>query len=277
MKGYLFFIVVLTMFAVSCQQSELIEETILDEQLTESNEQLEDRRYEETWEQYARLTRRRFQIQNNIWNMNAPGGSSQKVWATDRDNWGVVAYHTVGDGQVKSFPGILTGKHYGGAAPNTRGLPARVKNLGNLWCKWHQTNTMTQGNAAMEFWFHGAPEHGYEEAAESMMIWTERKNLNPIAWQYNGHGAIPVDTQWFNGYEYKVYRGRNANGTHVQTFVKVNNDGKFEGNVKTFIDYCKSKGWLNDYHYLLNAQAGWEFVSGGEATTTAYELWSITK
>lgn len=273
MKYYLLFITTLMIFASSCQQSELIEETFIEEQtITENDTDVEDRWYQETWQQFGQLVRNDCFIQNNIWNKYTQGAGSQKAWIKDVNNWGAKGNHYRGSGQIKSYPGIVIGKHYGTTAPNVK-LPKKVSSLGNMWCEWNQWNTMTDGNVSLDIWFHPTPDHGMQEADYEIMIWTQRRgNLNPIAHAYNANGAIPVDTRWFNGCEYKIYKGTNGNGTHVYTFIQTNNSGQLKGQLKPFVNYCKSKGWLKDYHYLLSVQAGWEMVSGGEATTTKFKV-----
>lgn len=272
-KGYLLFLLALTIFTLSCQQSEIIEETFVEEQTVIENDALEDRGYEETWKQYGSVTRWKFFVQNNIWNVNTQGASSQKVWVNSMNNWGVNANHSVGSGEIKSYPAIVIGKHYGHSASNTMGLPKKVSELGNMWCEWQQWNTITKGNTSFDIWFHSTKDHGYTEADIELMIWTQHKgNQNPIAHAYDANGAIPIAKKWFNGKEYKIYSGVNGNGTKVYTFIQTDNSGQFRGRIKHFVDYCKSQGWVNDNHYLLSVQAGWEMISGGKATTNKFAI-----
>ncbi len=279
MKRKSFFFLALMISVVSCQQSELIDPSELveaTEQLNTESGDVEERTYQETLAQYGILTRQIYFIQNNLWNINAPGASAQKAWVRNIDDWGAQTAHTVGNGAVKSYPGIVFGTHYGNSPPNTFGMPKRVGNLGNMYCRWNQFNNMTKGNASFDIWFHSTPNHGSSEADIEMMIWTQRKGgMNPLAHAYNANGAVPIDTRWFNGKQYKVYRGVNGNGTRVYTFVQTDNSGQFAGQIKPFVNYCKSKGWINNNHYLLSVQAGWEYISGGSSRTTLFRLSGI--
>jgi len=172
MRYYLFSLATLMMFMVSCQQSELIEETFLTEEqvITENYGDIEDRAAV-TWEQFGKVTHNNFFVQNNIWNKYAPGGGNQKVWVNGVHDWGVNTYHQVGSGDIKSYPAIVVGKHYGHAASSMRGLPKKVANLGNMWCNWAQTNTMTKGNTSFDIWFHPTSDHGTtHEANIEVMI-----------------------------------------------------------------------------------------------------------
>lgn len=275
MKNYLLFFMALMMSAISCQQSELIEAPLVDEQLN-----IEDRARKTTEERLGILrngNNSNFYIQNNVWNQYAPGTGGQQAWLENRHSWGVKNDHYNGNGDVKSFPSIVTGKHYGNSSSKTRGLPLKVNKLGSIRCKWNQTNNFVRGNATMELWFNKT-KNPSGESDISIMVWTQRKGMHPL--------GTKRGSMWANGKKYDVYKGSNGSAK-VHSFVQVNNNGKFNGNIKPFINYCtaNNRKWLPRDYFLISIQAGWEIIQGKPINanngytcfgkTTRYELGNI--
>jgi len=143
MRIYYIILFVIFIAATSCEKTDFTDHLPTEE--TELNDELQLRasNYEETSKKFGQIFRWKFFIQNNIWGSNGP----QTAWVKDINNWGFKNASLGSGNQVKSYPGIVIGEHYGSTPimDNAYGLPKKVKNLNNMWSEWKQTNNLTAG------------------------------------------------------------------------------------------------------------------------------------
>ena len=232
-------------------------------------------------EQYDRIRRSSFHISNNFWNKGVPGALSQQcVWMNDRNHWGVDVYHNYGTGEIKSYPSIVIGQHYGDGPTYSKGMPAKVSSLTGPTIKWNQRwDKLQAGNSSLDIWFDRDPNQSGRNEIE-IMVWINYKNQQPLAEEYRNGSAVPLRSDVnIGGQTYDLYYGTLFNGQQkVYSFLKKNTSNYLNVNLKGFINYVKggnvpsSKRFLTNSHYLTSVQAGWEIIEGGKCQTDLFEI-----
>lgn len=212
-------------------------------------------------------------VQNNIWSIDAgdfgadPG---QYLWYNNIGSWGVKAYTTQGKESysgVKSYPGLVYGRHYNNVSENRNGFPVKVSSIkGNLDAEWSVRVENDGGpnaiyNASYDIWFD--PDKNQKSTNKyEIMIWTLRKNQNPIN---DGEFGVPwkSNVKVFNA-RYDVYKGTIFDGKQqVLTFILRDGKGYFKAPLKAFIDSAVNWGWMGSNNYMTSIQAGFEICTAG--------------
>lgn len=212
-----------------------------------------------------------FFMQNDFWNKGASGAGSQSCFFNNRDDWGANATHSYGSGQIKSYPSLVYGQHYGTKSDGWR-LPQKIQDLGTVHSYWSQTSKSSSYDAAYDVWFDTASAPA-QDAQDELMIWVDWSNTKPLAQGYNASGAIPYATSvLLDGRHWNVYHTLHGRGD-VMSFLPVSGGGNsMTVNMKPLINYCVSKGWLQTSEYMTSIQAGWEIIAGGSFRTTAFNI-----
>ena len=221
-------------------------------------------------------------IQNNIWSLTINDTGADKdqfIWYKDINNWGVQAYTTTGIfsySGVKSYPSLVYGRHYNSTSTNLNGFPKKIstitKNYDAEWNVYVQNDGGANAiyNASYDIWFDPSSTNKGTNKYE-IMIWTLRKNQNPI--NDLGFGVKFKSNQTIGSYKFDVYKGSLDNGKQqVLTFILINGNGTFKGGIKPFIDFAttsKSNNWMANSNYLTSIQAGFEICTAGTSTKKA--------
>ncbi|WP_445455232.1 hypothetical protein [Flavobacterium sp. HNIBRBA15423] len=218
-------------------------------------------------------------VQNNIWSLDDGdygADPQQYVWYNDINNWGVKAYTTTGKysySGVKSYPGLVYGRHYNNVSNNNNGFPKQIKNItSNLTAEWsmyvlNDGGSGSKYNSSFDIWFD--PNQNQQSTNKyEIMIWTKRKGQWPI--NENNDINIPWKSNvWVWNAYYNVYKG-SIGQQQVLTFVQLtgnngsnNGTGYFNAPLKKFIDNAVGWGWMSDTNYLTSIQAGFEICTAG--------------
>jgi hypothetical protein len=231
---------------------------------------------------------------NNFWgNYKTGAAKSQTMWVYSEDAWGVDLtgnFHTGGNGDVKSYPSVIMGSHYGNATRNGS-FPMLVRDVKSLSTNWSYTiHSGDELNASYDIWYHNGKTQpkdasgNYIPASYELMIWPYRKGQNPISFKYDANGAVPVAKDVSIGTKkYNVYKGvnKNADGsvqTTVLTFIPTSGTSTtkntFTANLGDFTREAKKSqyGFIADTHYLLSVQAGYEICKGAKVETTDFDF-----
>ena len=214
--------------------------------------------------QYDNISAGQYFLMNNIW---GSGAGSQCIWYTSTNSWGANSSH-VGSG-IKSYPALVRGCHWGNCSSGS-GLPKQISALSSsLATSWTQSSSATAYDAAYDIWFDASSNPGGRAATYELMIWTNWANTQPIAASYNSSGvAVPsFSNVSVGGVTFNVYRRGN-----VFSFLRTSKSNSINVNLKSVINYCVTKGWLSNSHYLISVQCGWEIITGGTFKTTAYSV-----
>lgn len=212
-------------------------------------------------------------VQNNIWSIDAGdygADPKQYLWYNNIGSWGVKAYTTRGKESysgVKSYPGLVFGRHYNNVSNNKNGFPIKVSSLkSNLNTEWSVRVENDGGqnaiyNASYDIWFDGDRNQQGTNKYE-IMVWTLRKNQNPIN---DGQFGVPwkANVQIYNT-RYDVYKGSISDGKQqVLTFIQRGGNGNFKAPLKAFIDSAVNWDWMSNNNYLTSIQAGFEICTAG--------------
>ncbi|KAI1756875.1 glycoside hydrolase family 12 protein [Xylaria castorea] len=127
--------------------------------------------------------------------------------------------------------------------------------------QWDRTNT-TEFRGSNLFDFIVAPTAGdsTSTATSEFMLWVRNwGNQVPI-----GFSRGPVATFTMFGASWKLYEGKNpASGVTVRSMlVDENYDGKFQGDLKEWLDAMVAKGYVSDNDYVTVGNAGTEIFYG---------------
>lgn len=214
---------------------------------------------------YARVRRNTHHINNNIWSRdaNSKGTGNQSVWSYDINNWGTYGSHSRGDNQIKSYPSLIIGKHYGDGPNSSQNMPIRIRDVRSAVTNWSTQCNFARGNTSYDIWFDNSKNPSGENDYE-LMIWLNRKNLNPIAHRYDANGAVPrFRNVKIGNYRFNVYEATVASGLRVFTFLSTSNRNSVSNlNIKSFANYVINKGWMKNSVYMTSVQAGFEIVEG---------------
>ncbi|AWG21253.1 hypothetical protein FFWV33_06755 [Flavobacterium faecale] len=221
-------------------------------------------------------------IQNNIWSASigdTGADRGQFIWYKNINSWGVQAYTTTGIfsySGVKSYPSLVYGRHYNNVSQNKNGFPIKISAITKSYAAEWNAAVLDDGgsgavyNASYDIWFDPSNTNTGTNKYE-IMIWTLRKNQNPI--NDLGFGVKFKANQKIGNYNFDVYKGSLDNGKQqVLTFILINGNGNFNGNIKPFIDFASgslSNNWMAKTNYLTSIQAGFEICTAGTKTKKA--------
>lgn len=236
-----------------------------------------------------------FLFNNNFWGSYKSGAaSSQTMWIYNEDAWGVdlsANPHTGSNGDVKSYPSVILGSHYGNAT--SRGsFPMRVDEVNRLSARWsYKIHSGESLNASYDIWFNWDDTQrkdnkgNYLPNRYELMIWPYRKGQEPISFSYNSQGkANRVGTAKIGGENFNVYKGANYNSsgdveTLVLTFIPQSGAGtktnRFSKDIGDFVREAKKSKYefIENQHYLISVQAGFELCRGGKVETTDFDFY----
>lgn len=207
---------------------------------------------------------------NMISNVFNDDGGSQCITYNNNNSWGVNASHN-GSGGIKAYPAVVYGCHYGYCSTNT-GLPKQVSQLGNVHTNWTQSSSGNAYDAAYDIWFDPSAYPGNRANKYELMIWLRWSNTKPIAQNYDASGnAIPYASNVsLSGKTWNVYHRDNTT-----SFLPTTQTNSVNIDVKPFINYMVSKGFMGSSNYMTSVQAGWEIIQGGTFSTSSYSVSGI--
>lgn len=213
-----------------------------------------------------------FFVQNNVWNSGTAGAGAQNCFINNLNSWGVNASHSSGSGQIKSYPSIVYGQHYG-TDSGAGSLPQKIQDLGSVHSSWNQTSSAAKFDAAYDVWFDPSADVSGRAAKDELMIWVDWAGTNPLAQGYDANGAIPfAKSVLLGGRHWNVYHAL-QNGGDVMSFLPVSGgQNSITVDMKPLINYCVSRGWLQTSEYMTSIQAGWEITAGGTFRTSAFSI-----
>lgn len=219
-------------------------------------------------------------VQNNIWSIDDGDWGAdhgQYLWYNSINSWGVKAYTTTGKydySGVKSYPGLVYGRHYNTVSENNNKFPIKVSDIkGNFEAEWNvyvqnDGGSGAKYNASYDIWFD-TDENEKEANEYEIMIWTLRKNQWPIN-ENNDINKPWKPKEWVHNAYYDVYRGTIRGGKQkVLTFILRGQSGYFKSNLKAFIDKAVEWNWMSDDKYLTSIQAGFEICTAGTSSNRA--------
>jgi len=198
------------------------------------------------------------QVNNNMWN-EAAGPQTISAYAWNR--WFVVSDQPgTGDNDgVKTYPD--TQKH----------VSISMSNIPNIKTSWKvatpsaggiATGKGKQWNAAYDLWLNNFDSE--------VMVWTNW-NAN---WQY-WYNKYAGEIVTLDGVEYCVYH-KAATATSASGIWFIRRTGTNEGslNLKTLLDWAKTKGWILSTDKLEHIEYGFEIMYTGEPTR--FDLLDLT-
>lgn len=220
-----------------------------------------------------------YKLNNNIWGASSSGAGSQCVWyQSSNGKWGVNASHSSGSAQdIKGYPSLVRGWIWYNssgsiwASSSDSSYPTKVSDIKSYHSNWNVTvpNNGEKYNTSYDIWLDTNNNPNYKAQYE-IMIW-----LNHQGPAYNGSEFAPVGSLIASnvskaGHNWDVYEGWNGSN-NVFTFRRTTNTNSVSNiNLLSLINYAKSKGFVNNNHYVLGIQAGFEIVAGGSFTTNSY-------
>ena len=211
-------------------------------------------------------------MQNNYWNKGVAGSGSQSCFFNNLSDWGATSSHTYGGGEIKSYPSIVYGRHYGNDSGAGR-LPQKIQDLGLVHSSWNQTSSSSSFDAAYDVWFDpaSAPTGA---AKDELMIWVDWANTKPLAQSYTSSGAVPyASSVLLGGRHWNIFHKDLGGGRDVMSFLPAGGgQNSMTVDMKPLIDYCVGRGWLQSTQYMTSIQAGWEIIAGGTFRTSAFTI-----
>ena len=223
--------------------------------------------------QYGVLRYSPYFLQNNIWNAGTAGAGAQTCFINSLNDWGVDAAHSTGSGQIKSYPSIVYGQHYGTDSGAGR-LPKKIQDLGLATTSWNQTSSGTRFDAAYDVWFDPSTDVSGRAAKDELMIWVDWAGTNPLASGYDANGAIAyAKSVLLGGRHWNIYHKDIGNGSDVISFLPAGGgQNSITVDMKPLISYCVNRGWLQSAEYMTSIQAGWEITAGGTFRTSRFTI-----
>ncbi len=217
-------------------------------------------------------------VQNNIWSIDDGDKGADKnqfVWYNNIGSWGVQAYTTTGKysySGVKSYPGLVFGRHYNTVSSNNNGFPKKISSItSSLNAEWSvyvqdDGGSGAKYNASYDIWFDPSSNQTGRNKYE-IMIWTLRKGQWPINENNDINKPWKSNVKVDNAY-YDVYKGA-LGDQQVLTFILRNGKGYFKASLKAFIDSAVNWKWMENNNYLTSIQAGFEICTAGTSTKKA--------
>ena len=221
-------------------------------------------------------------VQNNIWSIDDGDWGAdrqQYVWYNNINSWGVKAYTKTGKysySGVKSYPGLVYGRHYNNVSRNNNGFPKRISSItSSLDAEWNvyvlnDGGSGAKYNASFDIWFDPSSNQRGRNKYE-IMIWTKRKGQWPISDNVDINRPWKKNV-WVWNARYDVYKGSIAGGAQqVLTFIQLtgfngsnNGTGYIKPPLQQFIDRAVQWGWMSNNNYLTSIQAGFEICTAGK-------------
>jgi hypothetical protein len=232
-----------------------------------------------------------FYVLNNQWGANQPSGSEcvkagsyQRISVTEIEvvmdySWENIKQKGC-DAQVKGYPAIIAGWHYGEALPEypggyltpmgIHGLPAQIKERNQFPSGFLAFREGRGGimNLAWDIWIASDPQPQKPKA--EVMIWPWYVNQQPIT-----EGGGQLKTVTIGGIKWDLYRGKNPDGWWVYTF-RHRMDLKESGstillplvrveskvNLGEFVQYLVQEKYLSAEDWIVGIEFGSEIIEG---------------
>lgn len=225
-------------------------------------------------DQYGVIHSTPYFMQNDFWNYNATGAvKPQSCFFNNINDWGANSAHTYGTGEIKSYPSIVYGRHYGTSSGAGR-LPRLVQSLGTVHTSWSQlSSNSAHFDAAYDLWFDPNPyQTGMNR--DELMVWVNWAGTNPLADSYNASGAVPYAASvYLGGRHWNIYHKDLGSGRDVMSFLPASGgQNSITLDMKPLINYCVGRGWLQTSESMTSVQAGWEIIQGGTFRTSAFHI-----
>lgn len=220
----------------------------------------------ETCEAFGTIEMGKYYLNNNLWGQDS-GQGTQCVRDTSQDGdtigWSTDWSWTGGQNEVKSFVSSVLGWHWHPIDADT-GLPVQLSSNTTVDSGWDFTASGSGAyNVAYDLWLTDT------ETPDSNTTPTDEIMI----WLHTAGGAGPlgelVGTVEVAGSTWELYQGNI--GWEVYSFVRTENTGSFQADLKEFLDYLVANRGLDASKYLASVQSGTEVFHGdGELDTTAY-------
>jgi hypothetical protein len=236
-----------------------------------------------------------FYVLNNQWGANQPSGSEcvkagsyQRISVTEIEvvmdySWENIKQKGC-DAQVKGYPAIIAGWHYGETFPEypggyltpmgIHGLPAQIKEKNQFPSGFLAFREGRGGimNLSWDIWIASDPQPQKPKA--EVMIWPWYVNQQPIT---DGGGQLKTVT--IGGIKWDLYRGKNPDGWWVYTFRRRMNllESLLESgsanmlpwarvermvNLGDFVQYLVQGKYLSEEDWIVGIEFGSEIIEG---------------
>ena len=224
-------------------------------------------------DQYGIIRSTPYFLQNNYWNKGVSGSGSQSCFYNNLGDWGANSTHSYGNGDIKSYPSIVYGQHYGNDSGAGR-LPQKIQDLGLVHSSWNQTSNSSSFDAAYDLWFDPYTDVSGRAAKDELMVWVDWAGTKPLAQSYTTSGAVPyASSVYLGGRHWNIYHKDLGSGRDVMSFLPAGGgQNSMTVDMKPLINYCVSRGWLQSTQYMTSIQAGWEIIAGGTFRTSSFTI-----
>lgn len=194
-------------------------------------------------------------VQNNVW-----GASTPQTLEVDNQTGAftvTVAGHNMStSGSPASFPSIFRGNHWGTSTSGS-GMPKQASNITSINTSWSfKTPSSGAWNCICEAWFHKTGDYatGQYNGAE-LMIWFNKQGAIQPAGSKVATAVSLADATWDVWYTTMDW--------NYIAFVRTTSVTSATFDIKTFMDDCVSRGYINASWYLVSVEAGFELWQNG--------------
>jgi hypothetical protein len=227
-----------------------------------------------TSDQYGSWSNGGYTFNNDVW---GSGASGEYMWANTYSNWGVWTAQP-NTGGVKSYPHVdkSINKTLSTVNTATSSFDVSVPTSG------------TSMETAYDIWLvdNNAYDPNYpNKNKHEIMLWmNEYGSVNPISYNYDASGPVPVYTNVsIGGQTWNVYRGNNGannTGNMVYSFIRTNgNISSGSVDIKAIANWIKdTPKWYGDIEFS-NISFGFEITSsynGGNGYNFYTNSFSVT-
>jgi hypothetical protein len=198
-------------------------------------------------------------VTNNVWNRDGVAGTQCLTANGWTWNW-----PDIGDGRVRSFPSLYTGKQPWAPGRATNGFPRQIGALQKLSAKVDlQVKSSGVGNTTFDIWIIEDPQKtGRANIRAELMIWLDG-NLPPFG---TSQGIFTVD-----GRRYELFL--NPGEWTYAAFLPVTPDTTVTVSVPAFLELLEEQGLVSESWYIGSVELGNEVVSGtGQTVVRQFEL-----
>lgn len=209
--------------------------------------------------QYDTFTQGNYFIQNDEWGYGNGAGWQQICSGSSSNNsWSSTWWWPYGNGQIKAYPSIVRGWHWGRWSPNAGGFPVMVST--NAPLPTSVSYGMSGNNAfdnSYDVFFSPSTNPGSPSA--ELMVWLQYSNTSPAGSKVaSGVSLGGVSGTW------DVWAGNV--GWPVWSFVRTSQVSSFSTNLQPFVYYVAyTKGWLSKSWYILDIEFGTEIIQSNGA------------